>query len=130
MSNRRSALARRSLVVTAVAAGAMLGAGQVAQALPPEYGKPPTSTVNGPEYKVSFSAEHVRVAHERVEAVTFVCSVAGEFAPKFVGRICDLTPQETTEAFTEAYHRKCGVDMFVIDGPRSYDAKKRFVVCP
>ena len=34
------------------------------------------------------------------------------------------------QAFTEAYHRECGVDMYVVDGPYSYDASQRFVVCP
>jgi hypothetical protein len=109
--------ARRLFTIAGVTMIATLAAGSVAQAA-------------SPEYKVSFTADHVRSAHDATDVATFACGIAGEFAPKFVGRLCDATPAEMTQAFTEAYHRECGVDMYVVDGPYSYDASQRFVVCP
>ena len=109
--------AREFVVVAGLTVVATLAAEHAAQAA-------------SPEYRVGFSADHVRSAHDATDVATFACGVAGEFAPKFVGRVCDATPEKMTQAFTEAYHRGCGVDMYVVDGPYSYDASQRFVVCP
>ena len=109
--------ARRFFTVAGLTVAATLAVGPVAQAA-------------SPEYRVAFTADHVRSAHDATDVATFACGIAGEFAPKFVGRLCDATPEKMTQAFTEAYHRGCGVDMYVVDGPNSYDASQRFVVCP
>ena len=109
--------ARRFFTIAGLTVIATLAAGSVAQAATPEY-------------EVRFTADHVRSAHDATDVATFACGIAGEFAPKFVGRLCDATPEKMTQAFTEAYHRECGVDMYVVDGPYSYDASQRFVVCP
>ena len=108
---------RNLFTVAGLVVAATLASGHVAQAATPEY-------------KVRFTAEHVRSAHDVTDVVTFACGIAGEFVPKFGGRACDGTPEELTEAFTQAYHRGCGVDMYYVDGPYSYDASQRFVVCP
>jgi hypothetical protein len=47
-----------------------------------------------------------------------------------VGLLCGRNDPKLRDAIDEAYWRKCGVDAYFTDGPLSYDARYRYVVCP
>ncbi len=102
------------------------------------------------ENKISWSLAQVETIREHIAGGDVVCGVsdvaagarvgvlAGAGAPGVVagglvglsGMLCGGNLQPLRNAVDEAHHRKCGVDAYVTEGPRSYDTRYRYVVCP
>lgn len=135
MSGIRRALGTAVLTMLTVVAGGVLGQ-QAAWA--------------APENKISWSPEQATAVRDHIAQGDIVCDVtalAGGLAAAPVtigtaaglavgattgasGLLCGYNDPKLRAAVDEASFKGCGVDVYVTGGPRSYDAKWRYVVCP
>ena len=112
----------------------------------------PAAAAPSPEFTISWSPDQVAGIREGIargddlcDAVALVAGtgvgIATAGAPVVagaavgtgvgaVGLLCGRNDPKLRDAVDEAYWRKCGVDAHFTDGPLSYDARYRYVVCP
>ncbi len=103
-----------------------------------------------PEYKISWDVEEVAGVRDGIARGDLACGVgnvavgggaavatgAGPVGVAvggvigLVGLLCGHNHRDLRDAVDEAYFKKCGIDAYFTDGPLSYDADYRYVVCP
>ena len=105
-----------------------------------------------PEYRLRWSPEQVSGIKDGIARGDALCNISSLVAGTVVGvatggapvaigsaigtgvgaagLLCGHNDPKLRDAVDEAYWRRCGVDAYVTDGPLSYDARFRYVVCP
>jgi hypothetical protein len=85
------------------------------------------------ESRISWSPEDVRGVGDGLAHGDLACDV-GSLAFKgpysVLGLLCGRGDPPLRAAVNEATVRKCGIDVYVTPGDRSYDTRFRYVVCP
>ncbi len=104
------------------------------------------------EHKLSLSHEQVTTMRERAAQGDSICNglfmaagvgaglatggaskVVGAgvgLAVDAIGLGCGSNDPQLRDAVDRAHFRGCGMDVYITDGPRSYDGSWRYVVCP
>jgi hypothetical protein len=110
----------------------------------------PPAAWAAPEHKISWSVEEVAGVREGIARGDLACGVgnvavgggvavaagAGPFGlvagtvVGLAGLLCGHNDPELRDAVDEAYFKECAIDAYLTDGPLSYDATYRYVVCP
>ena len=92
-----------------------------------------TSASAATEGKISWSyeeAQDVNASLDRTDVVCDVGSLAFQGPFSVLGLACGRGFGPLRAAVNEAVVKKCGIDLYITPGYRSYDTRTRYVVCP